>query len=348
MGRKGKAKAGGYGEAGQQQVARTSVTQEDVEAFLKQVTKKLKSADTRKSLKNNVSGKSGMTLMNEVQDSTWDELGIHRMAGRHFVENLEEIFPKESHQKLLDLRRQFAKASDETYWNFLEDRRPETLDTRRELQRNTQLDFYTACCTMLSRKETKDKLYAYIEKSGLFPDDIVTEVLGDVLELLGVERSHGQACLKKVTSTKAFQEDQDLQRAHRRWSGTVEDECLQLMRKYQKKGGKINSGPVVVAKLLEMQAKDELDAMTTEQKKELWENNLKKLQVVQNLPPPARIQYIEKLTHEEKVTLAKIEILYNTIMDQQQQMQRHQQQMQFAQLASGLTAERDAKAESVD
>jgi len=75
----------------------------------------------------------------------------------------------------------------------------------------------------------------------------------------------------------------------------------------------------VKGKLLELQAKEELDAMSFEERTRLLERNAKKVNVFRGLPPDGRKRYLERLADEDKLELAKSEILMMTLVQSQQQ-----------------------------
>jgi len=167
--------------------------------------------------------------------------------------------------------------------------------------------------------EVKQRLRAHITDTGKFPEAIIHDVLGDVMELLGFEREHGQQCCKECFTAKEFQHDEELIRAHSKWEQVIDSECLTLLNQYRKDGGVLNLNDVTAAKLREVRAKEELDAMSPEERGQLLDKNVKKVDIFRKLPPDARKRHLEKLSDEEKLELTKSEILMITIMQHQAQ-----------------------------
>lgn len=318
MGRKAKSKAkAGYPAAAEAKET-APADRDSVEQFLKKCITLLKSEATRDKLKDTSSGRPGMTMVNELQESVWDELGVSKAHGRHAVEAMEQLFPADA-AALLSLRAEFAQTSDQVYWQSLEDRRPSVLESKKDMPRMILLDFYTGCCCKFGTADVKQRFRTYVAANGDYPAPIIDEVLGEVLELLGFERDHGRSCCKKILETKSFPKDPELVQGHSQWTARIEHDSLMYLREHQKSGGELKCGEVVIAKLLEKQAKEELDTMSPEERGQCLEIGVKKLKILSGLPQEGRTRYLEKLGHEEKVELAKAEILYANVMQQRQQ-----------------------------
>jgi len=322
MGRKGKSKTGGYAKSeSKASEAATSeevkVTRDIVFKFLTSGIEKMSSQAMRETLKDTSSGRPAMKIVSETQDNIWDEFGVRKEAGRNAVEMIEAYFPDDS--ALVSLRSEFGKTSDAAYWQCLEDRRPSVLETEATMPRNTLLDFYTATSCKLGTDEVKERLLKHIAETGAFPEPVVNELLGEVLELLGFEKEHGQRCFKDVLSTEELQKDREVMVIHSNWESRIDSVCLNLLNQYRKDGGELKVDAVVRGKLLENQAKEELDAMSREGQNLLLQKNATKVDIFRKLPGEARQRHLEKLSEEEKLELAKTEILMVTIMQHQHQ-----------------------------
>lgn len=332
MGRKGKKQGQGdfpSGKAKSDSKASDTAVPEEVKVdrdivfkFLTSGIEKMTSQATREMLRDTSSGLPAMTLVNETQDKIWDDFGVRKEAGRDAVEMIEAYFPDDS--ALPSLRAEFGKTSDAAYWQCLEDRRPSVLETeKRGMPRNALLDFYTATSCKIGTSEVQERLLKHIAETGAFPEPVVNEVLGEVLELLGFEKEHGQRCFKDVLSTEDFQKDREAIAIHSKWESRVDSACLSLLHQYRKEGGELKVDTVVSGKLRELQAKEDLDAMSREEQSLLLEKNATKVDIFRKLPAEGRQRYLDKLPDEEKLELAKTEILMVTIMQHQ-----HQQSIQ--------------------
>jgi hypothetical protein len=257
-----------------------------------------------------------MALINEAQDSVWEDLGVSKEEGRPAVEMIEHCFPDDS--ELVSLRADFAQASDAAFWQGLEDRHPSELETKANMPRHVLMDFFVACCCKMGALEVKQRLRAHIAETGDYPTPVVHEVLGEVLELVGFEREHGQRCCREQT-TAEFENDREVINSQAKWDQTIDRECIMLLNQYRKDGGALRVNKVVAAKLREVQAQEELDTMSPEERGELVQKNAKKVDVFRKLPPEGRQRYLEKLTEEETLELTKSEILMVTILQHQHQ-----------------------------
>jgi len=241
-----------------------------VEKFLLESTKILRSDVTRAMLKDTSSGRPGMELVNETQDNVWDELGVSsKPLGRRAVEMAEHLYPGDS--AILALRADFAKASDEAFWQCLEDRRPSKLETEAQMPRNVLLDFFVAVCCKLSTPEVKERLRANIEKTASFPGTVIDGLLGEILETLGFEKKHGEQCYKALMASPDIAKDPALVNAHRQWNARIEHECLTLLSAYRKKedASELMLHPEMASKLLDFEAEAQLDAMSPQDRGEL-------------------------------------------------------------------------------
>jgi len=225
---------------------------------------------------------------------------------------------------LVALRDEFAKIVDATYLQSLEDRRPSVLKKKGKMPRSTVLEFFDACNLKLDSQEVRDRLRKKIKETGAMPDFVVNELHGEVMELLGYDREHGQRCFKDFGTANEFAHDREVAVCYARWRGKTSTVCLTLLNEHRKEGGELNVDEDVVAKLLELQAKDELDAMSFEERSQLLEKNAKRVNVFRGLPPEARKRYLERLAEEEKLELSKSEILMVTLLQGQQQMRAHE------------------------
>lgn len=322
MGRKGKNKTGGTAKSDSKASDNAVSTEVKVDRdivfkFLTRGIEKMTSQAMRDELKDTSSGRPAMKIVSETQDKIWDEFSVRKEVGRNAVEMIEAYFPDDS--ALVALRSEFGQASDATYWQCLEDRRPSVLETEATMPRNTLLDFYTATSCKLGTPPVEERLLKHITETGAFPEPVINELLAEVLELLGFEKEHGQRCFKDVLSTEEIQKDREVMAIHANWESRIDSVCLRLLSQYRKDGGELKVDAVVRGKLLELQAKEQLDAMSREEQSLLLQNNATKVDIFRKLPVEARQRHFEKLSEEEKLELAKAEILMVTIMQHQHQ-----------------------------
>lgn len=278
-----------------------------IESFLRTCINVMMSEGTRDSLKDSSSGRPGKKLV-DMQKRIWDDLGVSPDAGRMAVSRVEKTFPND-HVDLVSLREEFAKTADAAYLQCLEDRRPSVLKKKGKLPRNVLLEFFDACNLKLDTSEVREKLRDHIKDTGAMPDTVVNEVHDDVMELVGFEREHGQNCFKELGTSGEFANDRDIAVGFARWRGKTSSVCLKLLNEYRKDGGELNIDDHVKDKLLELQALEELDTMSLDERAELLKNNAKKVNVIRALPFEARKRYLEKLSEEEKLDLAKSQML---------------------------------------
>lgn len=291
-----------------------------VEQFLRTCTDIMNSEDTRQMLKDTSSGRPGHKLC-EIQKDVWDNLGVTTQAGRLAVGRIDK-----SDEGLFALKEDFAKTIDAAYLRCLEDRRPSVFKKKGKLQRNAILEFFDACNLMFDSPEVQDRLRTQIKDTGAMPTGIVNEVHGDVMELLGFERTHGQRSFEEFGASKEFEKDREVAVSCARWRGKASSTCLKLLNEYWKNGGCLNVDDDTRNKLLELQAKDDLDSMSFEERAQMLEKNAKRVNVVRGLPLESRKRYLEKLGDDEKLELVKSEILMATLVESQQYQQHLAQQ----------------------
>eukprot|EP00930_Biecheleria_cincta_P039632 TRINITY_DN27227_c0_g1_i1.p1 TRINITY_DN27227_c0_g1~~TRINITY_DN27227_c0_g1_i1.p1 ORF type:complete len:331 (-),score=72.11 TRINITY_DN27227_c0_g1_i1:190-1125(-) len=292
------------------------IERDQIEKFLRLCIDSMRSDATRAILKDSASGRP-ISKMMHMQKSVWDDLDISEAAGGSAVSRIQDNFPEDT--ALLSLKDEFDKTVDTTYLQYLEDRRPKVLETKKDMERTTVLEFLDACSVMFDTAKVRERLTEKIKESGKMPDSVVTEVLDEVMELLGFEREHGQSSFQKFGATKEFQKDQEVVVAYQRWRNKTSNVCLELLNKHRREGGELAVDENIKGKLFELQAREELDSMAPEDQALLIEKNAKKVSVVSQLPVEGRLRYLTKLSDEEKLELAKTEILINTLQQLQQQ-----------------------------
>lgn len=301
----------------------TPVSRNQVEAFLTTCIETMSGDDTRNVLKDPSSGRPGAKLV-EIQKQVWDDLGVSTDAGRLAVRNIKEAFP-DDHAALLSLRDKYAITIDATYLQCLEDRRPNTLKKKGKMPRNTVLEFLDACNVKLDVPEVRDSLRRCIKETGLMPDSVVNDVHNEVMELLGFEKSHGQRCFRELGTSNEFMKDREVAMCYARWRGKTSEVCLALLNEFQKEGGELKVDQDVRNKLLEIQAKEELDSMSAQERAELIEKNVNKVNIFHKLPLDGRQRYLDRLSQEDKLELVKSEVLISTVLQAQQQKQANRE-----------------------
>lgn len=294
----------------------TAIERDQLERFLTMTMDRMKSEATRASLKDS-SGRPGARLVH-IQNDMWEELGIPVDVGRAAITNIPENYPDDV--SLISLKQQFAQEVDAAYLRCLEDRRSGNGHLKKgKMPRSTVLEFFDACNIKMDTSEVRDRLMAKIRETGSMPDSVVNEVHDEVMELLGFDKEHGQACFRDFGKSKEFAKDKEVAMAYSRWRGKTANDCLMLLNQHRLEGGELNVDDEVQGKLLEIQAKDSLDGMSTDERAQLLQNFAKKVNVVKGLPLDARKRYLDKLGDDEKLELAKAEILMTTLQQVQQQ-----------------------------
>lgn len=293
------------------------VDRSQVEEFLKTCIDLVKSDDTRKALKA-YSGRPTVKIV-EIQQGVWDKLGISTQAGRQAIGRINKNSPDDS--ALVALREEFAKTIDAAYLQCLEDRRPKELKKKGKMSRSTILEFCDASSVKLDMPEVQERLRTHIKETGAMPDPVLNTIHDEVMELLGFDPEYGQACFKDLGARDEFAHDREVATKYARWRGKTSDVCLALLYAYRKDGGELAVDESVKSKLLEMQAREELDTMSMEERSVLLENNAKKVNVFRALPPEGRQRYLERLGEQDKVELAKSEILMVTLTQIREQKQ---------------------------
>lgn len=288
-----------------------------LEQFLRTSLEAVRSQACRDILRDPASGRPGAKLV-DMQKEVWDSLGVPTDVGRRAVSRIDQNFP-EDHAELVALRSDFATAIDAAYLQSLADRRPRVLERKAKMRRPTVLEFLDACNVKMDLPEVRERLRKRIEETGAMPEDVVNDIHGEVMELLGFEREHGQRCFSSFGASKEFERDREVAVSFGRWRGKTSSVCLSLLSEFQKEGGQVNVGDEVRATLVDMRAKEGLDTMSLEDRSRLLEKNAKKVNVFRNLPAAARERYLEKLSEEDRLELTQAEILMVTIAQSQQQ-----------------------------
>eukprot|EP00929_Paragymnodinium_shiwhaense_P121473 TRINITY_DN93716_c0_g1_i1.p1 TRINITY_DN93716_c0_g1~~TRINITY_DN93716_c0_g1_i1.p1 ORF type:complete len:314 (-),score=96.49 TRINITY_DN93716_c0_g1_i1:97-1038(-) len=294
------------------------VDKEAVEKFLKQSIETLQSKETKELLAKASSGRPGAKIV-ELQKDLWASLGIEAHAGRAAIARFEQDLPADEASSLAKLKQDFARAADAAYLQCLADRRPKSLEKKAKLKRETILEFLEACNVKLDAPEVRERLQQFVKEKGQMPDDVVNELHDEVMELLGFDRAHGRSCFQELGAKQEFLQDREMAMAYARWRGKQGRVCLEILNEHAKAGADLDIGVEVKEKLLEMQAKDALSAMTLEQRTKLLEKNAKKVNVFRGLPDEARIRYLAKLTDNEKIELAQAEMLMATLVQNHQE-----------------------------
>lgn len=284
-----------------------------VEKFLKTCIATLGDEATRKKLKNCSSIRPGPKIA-EVQQRIWDDLGVSTQAGRQAIGAITQM---DDNADLQALRKDFGKAVDAAYLRCLEDRQPSTLEKRAKMDRVAILEFLDACGVKLDTEEVQERLRSSIRETGAMPETVLNQVHGEVMELVGFEREHGQRCFAELGTNKKFAEDREVATAFARWRKKNSDACLALLGQFRKEGGELKLEDEVKNKLIEMQAKEELDDMSFDDRSVLLEKNALKVNVVRKLPAEVRMKHLEKLSDQEKLELAQCEILMSTLVQSQ-------------------------------
>lgn len=293
-----------------------TLDRDQIEKFLTTCMDNLTSEATRTIMKNPTSGRPHARII-EMQKHVWEELGVSVEAGRLAVSKIKDTFP-DDHADLLALRDKFAKTIDATYLQCLEDRRPSTLKKKGKMPRNAVLDFLEACNVKLDMPEVRDLLRQHIKETGTMPDPLVNELHNEVMELVGFEREYGQKCFLEFGNSKEFMQDREVATGFARWRGKTSNVCILLLNEYRRDGGELNVDEDVQNKCMDFEAKEQLTSMSPAERSALIEKNVSKVNIFHKLPPEGQQRYLERLSPEDKMELAKSQMLLATLVQSQQ------------------------------
>lgn len=283
------------------------IDRSQVEAFLKTAIETMGSGETRELLKDSSSGRPGPRIA-ELQQGVWESMGVPTAVGRTAVSRMESNWPGECND-LLELRGQFGKAADAAYIQCLEDRKPASLKKKGKMTRDVVLEFFDASCVRLDSPDVVERLRSHVAAEGSMPEPIVDEVHGEVMELLGFERGHGQRCFEEMGKRGDLAQDQEVAMSCARWRGKTSGVCLRLLAEHARAGGELRVDDETRRKLLEMRAREDLEATTEETRTSLLERHAKKVNVLRALPPEGRARHLDKLAEEERRELIMTELL---------------------------------------
>jgi len=257
----------------------------------------------------------GMKLI-ELQRAEWDQLGIDRDVGCKTLDRLEVVFPGDT--DIVACRNEFIIQAQRSFIEAIEGRKPEKLQRDGKLSRETMMDFFDACNTKMDLPETTEMLAKYLQETSEVPNKIIIQLQRDMLEVLGVEKEHGCTMLSRIG--KDFPDDKQLHGRFEGWRMKAQATCMGIVKAHQESGGQMPGGFVTMSPAMrekEAEVRKELDAMPEEKKKELLEKYQKKVEVFMKLPLPNRMEYMEKMSDDDRPDFLKAQMLLVGIMQKQ-------------------------------
>lgn len=289
---------------------------EAVEAFLNNGLKMMRSDETRQLLKSaEAVPKPGLKLI-DLQRAEWDPLGFDRDVGCKTLDRLEVSFPGDT--DIVALRNEFIISAQRTFVQALEDRRPETLQRDGQLRRETIMEFFDACNTKMDLPETKEALAKHLQETTEVPNKLIIQWQREMLEVLGIEKEHGCQMLSKIG--RDFPDDKQLHARFEGWRMKAQTTCMSVVRAYQEGGGNLPENFFALSKEMsekEAEVRKELDVLPEKQKQELLEKYQKKVEVFMKLPLERRMDYMKKMSDDERPDFLKAQMLLVGIMQKQ-------------------------------
>lgn len=300
----------------------TSISAEAIDEFLDYGIKMMQSEETRKMLKDPSVARPGQRLI-ELQRAGWDHLGIDRDLGCAQLDQLEKMYPG---QPLLYVHRdEFIHAAQRSYLRALHDRRPTKLEKRKPMPRDVIVEFFDACNTLMDLPETHQRLMKHLHDTKQVPNELIIQMQRDQLEVLGFEQEHGCAMLSAIG--KDFPTDKELHQRFEVWRRKAQMACMRVVKSHQMNGGEMPQQENFTAspELRDMKekAREEIEAMTQQQRKELLERLQKKVQVFMSLPPDGKSSYMKKLSETDRLEFMKAQMIMFNIMQSQWKSQQH-------------------------
>lgn len=306
-------------EAGNKMAAGSVIpTRPQVEAFMRDGVFKMNSDETRQLLKDPALSMPGLKLI-ELQRAGWDIHNIDADVGCQVLDEIEGRFPGD--EDLVKMRVAFVETAQRTYVRAIEDRRPEQLERKKGMSREKIIEFFDVCNTKTDLPEFHQYLMKHMEDTKQVPNKLIAEMQRDYLEFCGFERDHGCKELSKIPQGK-FKDDKEIIYRFQDWQQKATRCCMSVVKEYQKTGGEMPQGPVgdnagPALQEFGTEAREEIDKMSPEERGVLLQTMTKKFEVLQNLPPDARQEYLKKLPDADRKEFAKAQILIMSVMRQQ-------------------------------
>jgi hypothetical protein len=283
--------------------------------FLDTGIEMMRSEETKALLKGKSIAQPGQKLI-QLQRSGWDALGIDQDVGCTYLEKIETVCPGD--KELVGLRQEFVMQAQRSFVQALVDRKPGTLERKKKMPRETIIMFFDACNTECDLPETAVRLKKHLEETGKPPNTVIIDMQKDMLEVLGYEREHGCAMLSNIT--KDFPNDKELHARFEGWRQKATQTCMSVMKAHQIMNGTMPTNPFgdnPELQKLQAKAKEEIEAMSPQERGKLLEKMQKKVQVFAKLPPEGRVKHMQKLPEEERLEFVKTQILLMSMMQQQ-------------------------------
>lgn len=291
---------------------------DDLHIFLVSGLEMMKSDETRARLADPEQvERPGLELI-VLQRQGWAPLGVDADEGCQALDTVDIKLPDD--EEILGLRNAFIQVAQMTYLQALDDRRPATLEDKRRMPRKAMIEFFDACNTKMRMPDFCESLVTHLRENNAMPNQLVIEAQRDLLEVIGFERDHGCQCLSRLLQD--FPDDIELRQRFGMWQQFAHNTVMSAVKAHMARGGTLPSGAFsngVPAQFAEMQqrAREEVAAMSSEEKAEVAKKMEQKFRVFMNLPEEGRLRHMQSLSEEEKMEYAKAQIILVTIMQEQ-------------------------------
>jgi len=291
------------------------VDRDKIREFLVSGVIMMNSDETRQILRDPAVARPGVHLI-EMQRQGWDSLGVDRDVGCSNLDQVDTLYPGDA--ELLAKRIEFIQAAQRTYLRALEDRKPPAVDASTPLSRELMIEFFDACNTKMDMESTHKILAKHLEETKQMPNQLIIDMQRELLEVLGVEKEHGCACLSRYQQD--FPDDQELHQRFNMWHHKARNTCMMVVKMHQMTGKDMPAGawgenPEL--QRLQEDAKAAIAVMTPQERSDLLTKMAKKVQVFMNLPPDGRQSHMKKLADEDKLEFVKAQILLVNMMREQ-------------------------------
>lgn len=274
----------------------------------------MKSPETRALLKDASLVEAPGKKLIDLQRREWDDLGIDQDLGCSYLNAIETMFPGD--KELVETRALYINTAQRSFLLSLEDRQPERLERKKQMPRETIIEFFDACNTKMDLPETHERLIKHMQKTKRLPNEIIINIQRDLLEVLGYERDHGCAMLSRISQD--YPNDKELHTRFGGWQSKAETTCRDCAIVHKDQGGSLNASPEFEQGLdmirLQQKAVSEVKKMSEKEQEELVGRMRKKVEVFSKLPAEGRKSYMDKQTEEDRMEFGKAQVLLFDIM----------------------------------
>eukprot|EP00928_Gymnodinium_smaydae_P040261 TRINITY_DN27328_c0_g1_i1.p2 TRINITY_DN27328_c0_g1~~TRINITY_DN27328_c0_g1_i1.p2 ORF type:complete len:314 (+),score=97.23 TRINITY_DN27328_c0_g1_i1:83-1024(+) len=299
-------------------------TRDDLLAFLLRGLEMMVREDIKEEIADKVRTPEPGKRLIALQRAEWEPLGFNADEGCAALDRVDADYPGD--EELLKVRDRYIVQAMRSYLGALEARRPAVLEKARPMPKDVIIEFFNACNTRMDLPEFREQLTAHIQKAGTPPSQLIVEAQRELLEVMGWEADHGCACLTRA-GTQDYKDDALVMRHFAMWQSKAQRTCMEVMNAHRAKGGQVAMG-MPELQGLHAQAKEEIAAMSAEERKALLQKMEPRLRILHGLKPEDREAYIRKLGEPDRLEMAKVQVL--TIMFALQRQQQVQEATQEA------------------